>query len=198
MPLSQLDEYAETMMAQRISTVSGVAAVNVGGSAKYAARVQVDPRQLASRGIGIDEVADAINAANVNIPTGVLWGRSKALTVQANGQLINAAQFGELVVTYRNGAPVRLKEVGTRSRRRPEQQDRQLAQTASARISLAIQKQPGTNTVEVADAIKALLPVLRPQMPAARRRDDFYDRAQRHPRFRARREGHAAASRSCW
>ena len=177
MPLSQLDEYAETVMAQRISTVSGVAAVNVGGSAKYAARVQVDPRQLASRGIGIDEVADAINAANVNIPSGVLWGKSKALTVQTNGQLSTAAEFGELVVTYRNGAPVRLKELG---RVLDDIQNIRTAQWLDGErsISLAIQKQPGTNTVEVADAIKALLPVLKAQMPAAVDATIFFDRAQ--------------------
>ena len=177
MPLAQLDEYAETVMAQRISTVNGVAAVNVGGSAKYAAHVQVDPRQLASRGIGIDEVANAISASNPNIPAGVLWGRSKAFTVQANGQLLNAAQFGEIVVTYRNGAPVRLKDIGHVI------DDIQNPRTASwldgeRSISLAIQKQPGTNTVEVADAIKALLPVLRAQMPAAVDATIFYDRAQ--------------------
>ena len=177
MPLSQLDEYAETVMAQRISTVSGVAAVNVGGSAKYAARIQLDPRQLASRGIGIDEVADAISAANVNIPTGVLWGTHKALTVQANGQLNNAAEFGDMVVTYRNGAPVRLKDVGH------VLDDIQNNRTASwltgeRSISLAIQKQPGTNTVEVADAIKALLPMFKAQMPAAVDATIFYDRAQ--------------------
>ena len=177
MPLSQLDEYAETVMAQRISTVSGVAAVNVGGAAKYATRVQVDPRQLASRGIGIDEVADAINAANVNIPSGVLWGKSKALTVQTNGQLATAAEFGELVVTYRNGAPVRLKELG---RVLDDIQNNRTAQWLDGErsISLAIQKQPGTNTVEVADAIKALLPVLKAQMPAAVDATIFFDRAQ--------------------
>ncbi len=177
MPLSALDEYAETVMAQRISTVSGVAAVNVGGSAKYATRVQIDPRQLASRGIGIDEVADAINAANVNIPTGVLWGDHKALTVQANGQLNNAAQFGDLVVTYRNGAPVRLRDVGKVI---DEIQNNKTASWLDGErsISLAIQKQPGTNTVEVADAIKALLPIFKAQMPAAVDATIFYDRAQ--------------------
>ncbi|MFI5233700.1 MAG: efflux RND transporter permease subunit, partial [Gemmatimonadales bacterium] len=177
MPLSALDEYAETVMAQRISTVSGVAAVNVGGSTKYAARVQVDPRQLASRGIGIDEVASAITAANVNIPSGVLWGQNKALTVQTQGQLFSAAQFADLVVTYRNGAPVRLKDVGR------VLDDIQNNKTASwldtlRSISLSIQKQPGTNTVEVSDAIKALLPVLRAEMPAAVTAGIFYDRAQ--------------------
>jgi HAE1 family hydrophobic/amphiphilic exporter-1 len=177
MPLWQLDEYAETVMAQRISTVSGVAAVNVGGSAKYAARVQVDPRQLASRGIGIDEVANAIDAANPNIPSGVLWGKSKALTVQTNGQLANAAEFGDLVVTYRNGAPVRLKDLGHVL---DDIQNNRTAQWLDGErsISLAIQKQPGTNTVEVADAIKALLPQLRAEMPAAVDASIFFDRAQ--------------------
>ncbi len=177
MPLSALDEYAETVMAQRISTLSGVAAVNVGGSAKYATRVQIDPRQLASRGIGIDEVASAINAANVNIPTGVLWGDHKALTVQANGQLNNASQFGEMIVTYRNGAPVRLRDVGKVI---DEIQNNKTASWLDGErsISLAIQKQPGTNTVEVADAVKALLPIFKAQMPASVDATIFYDRAQ--------------------
>jgi HAE1 family hydrophobic/amphiphilic exporter-1 len=177
MPLSQLDEYAETVLAQRISTISGVAAVNVFGSQKYATRIQLDPRALASRGIGIDEVATAVSAANVNLPTGVLWGLNRAYTVQASGQLSTAQEFGELIVTYRNGAAVRLKDVGH------VKDDVQNNRTASwlddARsISLAIQKQPGTNTVEVADAIKAMLPALRAQMPVAVEAVIFYDRAQ--------------------
>ncbi|MGH7656522.1 MAG: efflux RND transporter permease subunit, partial [Gemmatimonadaceae bacterium] len=177
MPMSQLDEYAETVMAQRISTVSGVAAVNVGGSAKYAARVQLDPRQLASRGIGIDEVATAISSANVNIPSGVLWGNRRALTVQTNGQLNDAAAFGDLVVTYRNGAPVRLRELG---KVLDDIQNNKTAQWLNNErsISLSIQKQPGTNTVAVADAIKALLPVLTAQMPASVHASIFFDRAQ--------------------
>jgi len=177
MQLSDLDEYAETVMAQRISQVSGVASVNVGGSAKYAVRVQVDPRQLASRGIGIDEVSAAISAANVNIPSGVLWGPNKALTVQTAGQLHNAAEFGDLVVTYRDGAPVRLRDLGHVL---DDVQNNRTAQWLDGErsISLSIQKQPGTNTVEVADAIKALLPVLRAQMPAAVDATIFFDRAQ--------------------
>ena len=176
MPLSQLDEYAETVLAQRISTISGVASVNVFGSQKYATRIQVDPQALASRGIGIDEVATAVNSANVNLPTGVLWGANRAFTVQASGQLSTAHEFGELIITYRNGAPVRLKDVGT------VKDDVQNNRTASwlddARsISLAIQKQPGTNTVEVADAVKAMLPVLRTQMPVAVEAVIFFDRA---------------------
>ncbi len=178
MPLSQLDEYAETVLAQRISTVSGVASVNVFGSQKYATRIQLDPRALASRGIGIDEVAAAVNAANVNLPTGVLWGPNRAYTVQANGQLAKAVEFGDLVVTYKNGAPVRLADLGKVSD--DVQNSRTAAWNDDARsISLAIQKQPGTNTVEVAGAVKAMLPALRAQMPAAVDAEIFYDRAQR-------------------
>jgi HAE1 family hydrophobic/amphiphilic exporter-1 len=177
MPLSQLDEYAETVIAQRISTISGVASVNVYGAQKYASRIQVDPRQLASRGIGIDEVASAVSSANVNLPTGVLWGKTRAYTVQANGQLGKAAEFGELIVTYRNGAPVRLKDLG--NVKDDVQNNRTAAWLNDSRsISLAILKQPGTNTVEVADAVKAILPVLREQMPASVNAEIFYDRAQ--------------------
>ena len=177
MPLPALDEYAETVMAQRMSTVSGVAAVNVGGSGKYAARIQVDPRALASRGIGIDDVANAINSANTNLPTGVLWGAKQALTVQADGQLYNAEQFKDMIITYRNGAPVRVRDIGT------VLDDIQNNKTAAwldgeRSISLAIQKQPGTNTVEVADNLKALLPILKAQMPASVDATIFYDRAQ--------------------
>src|SRR3989441_876416 len=110
--LPALDEYAETFIAQRLSTVSGVAQVNVYGAAKYAVRIQLDPKALAGRALGIDEVASAVDAGNVNLPTGVLWGPHRAYTVQANGQLQDAAAFRPLVVAYRNGAPVRLQDVG--------------------------------------------------------------------------------------
>src|SRR5256885_1982903 len=110
--LSELDEYAETFIAQRLSMVDGVAQVNVYGAAKYAVRIQLDPKALATRGIGIDEVARGVDAGNVNLPTGILWGPHRAYTVLANGRLQNAEQFRPLVVTYRNGAPVRLQDLG--------------------------------------------------------------------------------------
>ena len=149
MPLSQLDEYAETFLAQRISMVSGVAAVQVYGSQKYAVRIQLDPQAMATRKIGIDEVADAVNTGNVNLPTGVLWGTDKAYTVQANGQLSNAKDFRPLIVAYRNGAPVRLQDIGTVV---DGVQDSKVASWYNGQraIVLAIQRQPGTNTVEVA------------------------------------------------
>ena len=112
LPLAQLDEYAETDLAQRLSTVDGVAQVQVYGSQKYAVRVQLDPQQLAARSIGIDEVATAVQNGNVNLPTGILWGTDKAYSVESQGQLTGAKDFAALVVAYRNGAPVRLGDLG--------------------------------------------------------------------------------------
>src|SRR5260221_9804781 len=102
LPLSELDEYGETMLAQRISTISGVAQVIVYGSPKYAGRLQVDPKALATPGIGIDEVASAVSAQNVNLPTGTLYGPHTPYTVQANGQLTEAKRYRNLIVAYRN------------------------------------------------------------------------------------------------
>ena len=114
LPLYTVDEYAQTFLAQRISTISGVAQVTIFGSQKYAVRVQVDPRALAARGIGIDEVEAAVARANVNKPTGTLWGPSQAYNVQATGQLMDAAAYRPVIVAYRNGSPVRLEELGRR------------------------------------------------------------------------------------
>src|SRR5262249_24070442 len=111
LPLQELDDYGEVKMAQRISTVSGVAQVQVYGPQKYAVRVQADPRELASRGIGIDEVADAVRNANVNLPTGILYGPVTSFTVQANGQIFDASGYRPIIVAYRNGSPVRLDDV---------------------------------------------------------------------------------------
>src|SRR5580658_3537391 len=112
MPPWTLDEYAETRIAQRISTVSGVAQVQVLGSQKYAMHAQLDPHALAARQIGINEVEDALKNWNVNTPTGTIAGPHKAFTLQASGQLMNAEQYKTMVVAYRNGAPVRLQELG--------------------------------------------------------------------------------------
>jgi HAE1 family hydrophobic/amphiphilic exporter-1 len=168
LPLWQLNEYGETLMGQRISMVDGVAQVQVFGSQKYAVRIQLDPQQLVARGLGIDEVAAAIDFGNVNLPTGTLYGSQKALTVKATGQLYRAADYRPLIVAYRNGAPVRLQDLGTVQDSvendkaaawycTPESQDRA--------IVLAVQRQPGTNTIEVANAVKALLPSFRAQLP---------------------------------
>src|SRR6516164_7550775 len=111
MRLSDLDEYAETTLAQRISMVEGVAQVQVFGTAKYAVRVQVNPDSLFQRQIGLNEVDQALRDWNVNVPTGTLYGNKKAYNITANGQLMKAFDYKPLIVTYRNGAPVRLQDV---------------------------------------------------------------------------------------
>src|SRR2546421_2487076 len=166
MRLSDVDEYAETLIAQRVSMVSGVAQVQVFGAQKYAVRVQLDPHALATRGIGIDEVVSAVQAGNVNLPTGTLYGTHQAYTVQATGQLTDAAAYRPLIVAYRNGSPVRLEEVGRVID--SVENDKALSwYNNTLAIVLAIQRQPGTNTVEVVDAIKHLLATFRADIPAA-------------------------------
>ncbi len=164
--LSELDEYAETFIAQRLSTVDGVAQVNVYGAAKYAVRVQLDPKALATRAIGIDEVAAAIGAGNVNLPTGILWGPHRAYTVQATGQLQDAAAFRPLVITYRNGAPVRLQDLGQVL---DDVQDNKSAAwyNGSRAIVLAVQRQPGANTVAVAGRVRTVMEGLKQLLPAS-------------------------------
>ena len=177
LPLSKVDEYAETLLAQRISTVSGVAQVGVNGSQKYAVRLQLDPASLAARKLGIDEVVTAVQNANVNLPTGSLNGRDHALTIQANGQLTNAAAYAPMVVAYRNGAPVRLGDLG-RAVDGVENDKIASWYSGTRAIVLTIQRQPGTNTVEVVDAVKALLPSFRSQMPASVNLEVLIDRSQ--------------------
>jgi HAE1 family hydrophobic/amphiphilic exporter-1 len=177
LPLQQLDEFAETSLAQQVSTVDGVAQVQVYGSQKYAVRVQLDPQALAVRKIGIDEVADAITAGNVNLPTGVLWGTDKAYSVESNGQLNDAAAFRPLIVAFRNGAPVRLQDLGQVL---DGVQDSKVASwyNGTRAIVLAIQRQPGTNTVAVAGRVKSLLARLESQLPASVQAETLYDRSQ--------------------
>ncbi len=164
MPLYRLDEYAETTVAQRISMVPGVAQVNVYGGQKYAVRIQVDPSQLASRGIGLDEVSKAIQNSNVNLPTGVLNAPNQAYTVQANGQLLDADSYRPMTIAYRNGSPVRLGDVGRVFD--SVENDKTAAWFQDKRaVILAVQKQPGVNTVEVADSIRGLLEGFRKQLP---------------------------------
>jgi hydrophobic/amphiphilic exporter-1 (mainly G- bacteria), HAE1 family len=176
LPLWTVDEYAETLMAQRISMVSGVAQVQVFGAQKYAVRAQLDPNALASRTIGIDEVANGIQQGNVNLPTGTLYGRHQAVSVEASGQLTDAAAYRPLIVAYRNGAPVRLQELG---RVIDSVEDNKVAgwYNDTRAVVLAIQKQPGTNTVEVVDAIKQLLSTFRAEIPASVELNILYDRS---------------------
>ena len=176
LPLSAIDEYATTFIAQRISTVSGVAQVQVFGSQKYAVRIQADPRALAARGIGIDELSNAVRANNVNLPTGTLWGPHTAYTVQANGQLQDAKGYQNIIVAFRDGRPVRLTEIA--QAQDSVENDKTAAWYVDERaVVLAIQKQPGTNTVAVADSVKRLLPVIGQQLPASLSLHVMFDRS---------------------
>ena len=177
LPLSKVDDYGETLMAQRISMVNGVAQVAVFGSQQYAVRVQVDPNKLAAYGIGIDDVAQAVESGNVDLPTGTLYGHHQAFTVLANGQLERAADYRPLIVAYRNGNPVRLQDVG---RVLDSVQNDKVASwfNNTRAIVLAIQRQPGANTVAVVNSIQSLLPQLRLQIPAAVKIETLYDRSQ--------------------
>ncbi len=177
MPLSTVDEYAQTLLAQRISMVGGVAQVQVYGTQKYAVRVQVDPEKLASRGIGIEEVRQALSSGNVNLPAGALYGENKAYTVQANSQLSSAEGFRPLIVAYRNGSPVRLEQLAKVTD--SVQNDKSAFWMNNRRgMTLAVQKQPGTNTIEIVDGIKDLLPSLRAQIPAGLDLLINFDRSQ--------------------
>jgi HAE1 family hydrophobic/amphiphilic exporter-1 len=180
LPLSALNEYAETLLAQRISIISGVAQVQVYGAQKYAVRVRLDPLALASQGIGIGEVSDAIQGGNVNLPTGILHGLHRAFTIEASGQLNDAAAYRPLIVAYRNGSPIRLGEIAQVLD--SVENDKTAAwygdQSGEQRsIILAIQRQPGTNTVEVSDAVKKLLPTFGEQLPASVSMHILYDRS---------------------
>ena len=180
LPLWTLDEYAETRIAQRISMVSGVAQVQVLGAQKYAVHAQLDPHLLASRQIGINEVQTALSGWNVNLPTGSIIGPQRAFTLQATGQLMSAAQYRPLIVAYRNGSPVRLEQLGNVI---DSVEDDKTAswfytkQGSQRAIVLGVQRQPGTNTIAVTNAVKNLLPTFRAEIPASVKMDILYDRS---------------------
>src|SRR5271155_4937715 len=180
LPLWTLDEYAETRIAQRISMVSGVAQVQVLGAQKYAVHAQVDPHLLASRQIGINEVQTALSGWNVNLPTGSIIGPQRAFTLQATGQLMSAAQYRPLIVAYRNGSPVRLEQLGDVIDSVEDDKTASWFYTklgTQRAIILGVQRQPGTNTIAVTDAVKNLLPTFRSEIPASVKMDILYDRS---------------------
>ncbi|BCW93529.1 MAG: multidrug transporter [Thermoanaerobaculum sp.] len=177
LPLWTLDEYGEVMLAQQISMVSGVAQVQVYGAQKYAVRVQLDPTRLQAYGLGLDEVTQAVRQANVNLPTGTLWGSAKAYTVQAKGQLLSAEAYRPIIVAYRNGRPIHLEALGRVVD--SVENDKTAAWFVDSRaVVLAIQKQPGTNTVEVARRVRELLPKFREQLPASVSLHVLFDRSE--------------------
>lgn len=181
LPLWELNDYADTLMAQRISMISGVAQVQIFGPQKYAVRVQLNPHLLASRGIGIDEVEESLQNENINLPTGSLYGPQKTFTILATGQLFKADSYRSIITAYRNGSPVYLEELGKVID--SVENDKAAAwytnQDGSQRaIVLAIRRQPGTNTVAVAKAIKELLPVFESYLPPSAKLHILYDRSE--------------------
>jgi len=177
LPLSTVNEYAETVLTPRISTIEGVAQVDIWGTQRYAVRVQVDPRALAYRRIGIDEIVSAVSANNIATPAGALWGRHKVLALQSNGQLQSADAFRDITVAYRNGSPVRLGDLGNVLNAVSNPRSGNWYNGART-IVLSVRRQPGSNTVKVAEAVKERVESLRPQLPPAIEVNMLYDRSQ--------------------
>ena len=176
LPISTVDQYAETLLGQRISMVKGVAQVQVFGAQKYAVRILLDPQALAARQIGIDEVTTAVQNQNVNLPTGTLYGAHQAFTLQANGQLTRASVYRPLIVAYRNGSPVRLDELGDVIDSVQTDKTSNYFNDQHA-VILAVQRQPGTNTVEVVDGVKKILPQFQAILPPSVTLTQVYDRS---------------------
>ncbi len=177
LPLNEVNRYAETILARRLSTIDGVAQVNVYGSQKYAVRLQVNPDALAARGIGIDEVTAAARAANVNNPSGTLSGPTRTTVIRADGQLTDAEAFRAQIVAWRDGAPVRFGDIGNVVD--GVENDQVASWSGKNRaIVLAIQRQPGANTIAVVDAIREVIPGFMEQLPASVSLTVLYDRSQ--------------------
>jgi hydrophobe/amphiphile efflux-1 (HAE1) family protein len=177
MKSSELNEYAETLLARQVSTIDGVAQVSVFGTAKYAVRIQADPAALATRQIGIDKLVSAVANANVNLATGALNGETRSTVIHTGGQLNNAAEFNNQIVTYQNGSPVRLRDVATVIDGLENPYGRSWYKNKDA-IVLAIFRQPGSNVVAVTDKINTILPQFRANLPPAVQLDVVFDRSQ--------------------
>ena len=169
LPLAQLDQYGHTL-SQRISMINGVAEVTLRGTQKYAVRIELDPLAMNACGISTEDVATAVGDQNVNQPLGLLTGPDRAVTLMANGQLDEASQYGAVLLAVRNGRPIRLADVAKVIDSVENTRDAAWFYTARTRaqaISLAVLKQPGQNTVQVAEAVKALLPAFQAKLPAS-------------------------------
>jgi hydrophobic/amphiphilic exporter-1 (mainly G- bacteria), HAE1 family len=176
LPMSTIDEFAETQIAPRIAMINGVSQVQVQGQQKYAVRVQIDPDRLAAKRIGLNEIDAALNQGNVNTPLGILYGPKMAYNISANGQLMNADQFKKLVISYVDGRPVYLEDIANVID--SVQDDKQASWlytkdektgklTGSRAVTLSVLRQPGTNTIDVTDRVRALMPLFRAQLPPA-------------------------------
>ena len=177
MPLYELDKYAENLLARQLSTLSGVAQVNVQGSQIFAVRLQVNPAQLAARSIGIDQVASAVQAANVNVATGTMNGPNQSTLVHVNGQLMNAEAWEKQIIAWRNGAPVRFRDIGTAI---DSVENNRTATWLNGKraIVLSIQRQPGSNTIQIIDEINRVIPRFEQHLPSSVKLSTIYDRSQ--------------------
>jgi HAE1 family hydrophobic/amphiphilic exporter-1 len=177
LPASKVSEFADLLLAQRISMVGGVSRVQVMGDQKFAVRVQLDPDRLAAQNVGIDEVQKAIASSNTNLPTGQLNGDKQSFTIESSGSLEHAAQYRPIIVAYRNGVPVRLEQLGNVV---DGVENDKIVALIDGRpcVMLGINRQPGTNTVDVVDAVNQLLPEFRHEIPASVRLDVVYDASQ--------------------
>src|SRR5262245_13318689 len=166
-------------MSRRISQLPGVAQVVVYGSQKYAVRIQVDPQKLAAMGIGIDEVANAIQDRNVNMPVGVINGPRQAITIESTGQLLSADRFADSIVAYRNGNPVVMSQLGRAldsvENDRTAAWFRVAGKEGQRAVILAVQRQPGANTIEVVSSVLRLMPTFREQIPPSISIETLYD-----------------------
>ncbi|MGA7966941.1 MAG: efflux RND transporter permease subunit [Gammaproteobacteria bacterium] len=176
MALTKLDEFAETRVSQRLSTLPGVAQVNVWGSQKYAVRIFINPYALNARGLSLSQVTDAIRSGNSNLPSGTLEGTNRTYAVQTSGQLDDANQYNNLVVAYNNGSPVRISDVG-HAVNSIEENKRQTTYNGTPAIVLSVHRQPGANTVKVAQEVRNLLPELSRQAPGGAELHVIYDRS---------------------
>src|SRR5437016_6931987 len=177
LPLYMVNEYAETMIAQRMSSVSGVSRVQVYGAQKYAVRIQADPDKLAAHQVGIDEVQRAVQQSNVNLPTGRLYGPKQAFTVQSSGQLMQASAYRPLIVQWRKGVPLRLEELANVID--SVEDNKTIAWNNGRRgLFLAVSRQPGTNTVQIIDDIRKVLPSLQAALPPSVQLVILYDASE--------------------
>ena len=176
-PMQKLDEFADAHIAQRFSTINGVAQVQVFGSQKYAVRLFVDPNALAKRGLGLDKVVSAIQSANSNLPSGSLQGKARTYTVRSDGKLEKAADFNAIIIAYKDGMPVRFSDIG-RAEDGVENEKIRSWHNGERALILAIYRQPGSNTVEVVTQLRELLPEIEREMPAGATLNVLVDRSE--------------------
>ena len=169
MRLSDIDAFANRAILPRISTLPGVAQVLIFGTQKYAVRVRANLDQLAVRGLTLHELQTAIVNANSSKPVGAIADQRQNSILDATGPINKAADYMPVIVTWQNGAPVRISDVATADRQRRERQGRELARTARAPSCSRVYRQPDANTVEVVDRVKAMLPAIQAELPSRRR-----------------------------